>query len=190
MMDVLSGQPDLVNSARPDGQSRYAPLHQAAHGGATVGVVRELIMKGAWRGLREAKGERPIDIAKRRGHDHLLGTLEPPDKLGLNEATLATIQQRFHAVIKSRVGTILQHHKIRLPELEVLRELDRPQLWFPVPYMNGGFWFNLETNSGSAKLVSLSWSRDVPDSERRHEITATNTLGQKFPSESRDMARV
>src|SRR4051812_4682526 len=117
VMDVLHGRPDLVNSSRPDGRSRYAPLHQAAHGGATAGVVLELVNMGAWRGLREAKGERPVDIAKRRGHGHLLGVLEPPDRIELSGSVLGLIQTHFHTVIKQRCGTILKSHRIRLPEL-------------------------------------------------------------------------
>jgi hypothetical protein len=190
VFDILHGHSELVNSARPDGRSRYAPLHQAAHGGAPVHVVKQLIAMGAWRGLREAKDERPIDIAKRRGHGHLLGVLEPPDKTNVPSPVLDIIQERFHAVIRGRSGTIVKRHRIRLPDLEVLRELERPQLWFPMPFMRGGFWFHLEPNGRETKLISLSWSRAVERSERRHEITANGTLEQTFPEESRDMAHL
>lgn len=188
VFDILHGRGDLVNSCRPDGRSRYAPLHQAAHGGAPVGVVKQLIAAGAWRGLREAKGERPLDIAKRRGHGHLLGVLEPPEKISLPPHVLEMLQDRFHEVIRSRAGTIVRKHRLRLPELEVLRELARPQLWFPVPFMRGGFWFNLEPNGREPKLISLSWSHDDEGSERRHEITTSGTLEQAFPPDSRDVA--
>lgn len=46
--------------------------------GAPVEVVTRLIELGAWRGLRNAAGERPVDIARRRGHRRLLDILEPP----------------------------------------------------------------------------------------------------------------
>src|SRR5262249_20184868 len=67
----------LVNATRPGGSSLYAPLHQAAHGGAPVEVVERLLALGAWRTLQNAKGERPVDVAERKGHTHLLPVLQP-----------------------------------------------------------------------------------------------------------------
>src|SRR4051794_7799346 len=77
VLAFLAGQADLVNVTRPDGRSWYAPLYQAAHGGAPAEVAERLIRLGAWRLLPTATAERPIDIARRRGHAHLLGPLEP-----------------------------------------------------------------------------------------------------------------
>ena len=48
---------------RPGGHSRYTVLHQAAHGGAPVAVVEQLLALGAWRTIRTACGERPVDVA-------------------------------------------------------------------------------------------------------------------------------
>jgi len=64
---------------------------------------------------------------------------------------------------------------LRLPELEVLLELDRPQMWFPVPGMYGGFSYWLESTGADAKLVSESWSRVVGGSGQRHEITSAGS---------------
>src|SRR5947209_2060433 len=70
-------QSRLANATRPGGHSLYAPLHQAAHGGAPVEVVERLLALGAWRTLQNANGERPVDVAERRGHLHLLPILQP-----------------------------------------------------------------------------------------------------------------
>ena len=70
----------LVNTTRPGGSSLFAPLHQAAHGGASVEVAQRLIGMLAWRTLQNARGERPVDVAERRGHRHLLGVLAPEHK--------------------------------------------------------------------------------------------------------------
>ncbi|MDP9371072.1 MAG: ankyrin repeat domain-containing protein [Chloroflexota bacterium] len=73
VLATLSQQPDLINSTRPGGRSLYTVLHQAAHGGAPIDAVERLLAFGAWRTLRTAQGERPVDIAERGGHGHLLG---------------------------------------------------------------------------------------------------------------------
>ena len=64
LLALLANHDELVNSARPDGWSLYAPLHQAAHGGAPVEVVVRLIGMGAWRTPRNARGERPVDACR------------------------------------------------------------------------------------------------------------------------------
>jgi hypothetical protein len=77
VFELASAHPELVNSCRPGSKSLYAPLHQAAHGGASVEVVRRLIELGAWRTLQNSRGERPVDVAERKGHHHLRDVLEP-----------------------------------------------------------------------------------------------------------------
>src|SRR3954468_23302287 len=77
VLALLAEEPALINASRPDGPSRYALLHQAAHGGAPTEVVEALLAKGAWRTLRTANGERPVDIAAQRGHTHLVALLQP-----------------------------------------------------------------------------------------------------------------
>ena len=49
VIGILSEHRDLVNSTRPGGLSLYAPLHQAARGGASAEVILNLIRLGAWR---------------------------------------------------------------------------------------------------------------------------------------------
>jgi hypothetical protein len=47
VLEALDAEPLLINSPRPGSASWYAPLHQAAHGGAPVDVVMRLIALGA-----------------------------------------------------------------------------------------------------------------------------------------------
>jgi len=77
VLDLLAKNPDWVNATRLGGTSLYTPLHQAAHGGAPADIVRRLIGLGALRTLRNARGERPVDVAARQGHQHLIGVLPP-----------------------------------------------------------------------------------------------------------------
>jgi hypothetical protein len=103
VFDLLSEHEDLVNTTRPGGSSLYAPLHQAAHSGAPVEVAQRLIKMLARRTLQNARGERPVDIAERRGHRHLLGVLAPEHKHHVPAGVLLTIQSHFHAVIRGRI---------------------------------------------------------------------------------------
>ena len=171
LVDAFGG----VNSARLDGSSWYTPLHQAAWHGAPVEVVRNLIDEGAWRTLRNARGERAVDIAVRRSHRHLLKELTPEFKRDVPLEVLQKIQTRFHAVIHGRAEQLIKEQQLRLPELEPLLELDRPEMWFSVPGMYGGFRYKLESIGVQAKLVCDSWCRVVGGSGQRHEITSAGS---------------
>ncbi len=162
----------LVNSTRPGGSSWYAPPHQAAWHGAEVAVVQRLIDLGAWRTLRNARGERAVDVAERRGYRHLLRVLAPEIKLHVPREVLLGVQAHFHAVIRGRAQHLVDEEGLRLPELEPLLELDTPEMWFPVPGMAGGFAYRLASDGVQALLVSESWCRMVGGSEQRHEISS------------------
>jgi hypothetical protein len=171
VIELVSECRESVNSCRPDGKALFAPLHQAAHAGAPVEVVHRLIEMGAWRTLQNARGERPVDVAERKGHLHLREILEPVISHCVPIGVLLKVQSHFHDVIRARIDEQLPDHGLRLPELEPLLELDRPQMWFPVPGMYGGFSYRLESLGVEAKLVSESWCRVVDGSGQRHEIT-------------------
>mgnify|MGYP000856158364 CR=1 FL=1 len=175
VFELISEYREFVNSCRPSGKSLFAPLHQAAHAGAAVEVVHRLIDLGAWRTLQNARGERPVDVAERRGHNHLREVLEPVLKHRIPHGVLLRIQFHFHEVIRGRINRELPDHGLRLPELEPLLELDRPQMWFPVPGMYGGFSYRLESAGVEAKLLSESWCRVVDGSGQRHEITSEDS---------------
>lgn len=172
LLEILSTKSELINSCRPGGKSLYAPLHQAAYGGAPAGIVGQLIALGAWRTLQNARGERAVDVAERKGHHQLRAVLAPLLKHQVPTGVLLKIQSNFHEVIRGRIDQELPNHQLRLPELEPLLELDRPQMWFPVPGMYGGFSYRLESTGVDAKLVAESWSRVVGGSGQRHEITS------------------
>ncbi|MGC4089274.1 MAG: ankyrin repeat domain-containing protein [Polyangiaceae bacterium] len=161
-----------VNSTRPSGRSWYAPLHQAAHGGAPLDVVRRLLALGAFRALRCAAGERPVDIARRRGHAHLSSALEPVYRHRVASEELEAIQRNFHAVIRGRVERLVDDQRLRLPELEPLLELEEPRMVFPVPGMYGAFHYELDPSGAEALLICESASRVAERWGERHEVTA------------------
>ncbi len=172
---ILDAEPALVNSVRPGGASWFAPLHQAAHAGAAVAVVERLVGFGGWRGLRTAAGERPVDLARRGKHTHLLDVLEPPRRADVPAETLRRIQVYFHAVIRARVQHLVDGHALRLPELEVLLELAEPRMVFPVPDLHGRFEFRLEPAGPDSRLVVDAFAE-------RHEVTATQVRLLAHPS--------
>ena len=95
VLELLAKHEVLVNSTRPGGLSLYAPLHQAAHGGASVKVAQQLIGMGAFRTPLNARGERPIEVAERRGHQHRFGVLTPEYKRHVPSEVLLKIQAQF-----------------------------------------------------------------------------------------------
>lgn len=175
VLSILNREPALVNTTRPGGASLYAPLHQAAHGGAAERFIHALIRLGAWRTLQNARGERPIDIAEKRGHSHLLDPLAPKLKRRIPVGILMKIQSHFHAVVRGRAAKEVDKYRLRLPELEPLLEIDEDKMWFPVPGMYGGFAYWLEKEGVEAKLVTESWCRVVEGSGQRHEITSAGS---------------
>lgn len=101
LLKILERDPSLVNTTRPNGKARYGPLHHAAYGGAPEHLVSQLIRLGAFRTLRDAQGNRPVDIARNRSHWHLLTILEPVFERRVRPDVLAEIQIRFHEVIRA-----------------------------------------------------------------------------------------
>ena len=172
VFDLIRQHPHFVNSSRPDEPSWFAPLHRAADSGVVPEIANRLIAAGAWRALRTSAGERPVDVARRRGHDHLLAALEPRRRLDVPADVLETLEKQFHELIRQRMREFEVTHELRLPDLEVMVELERPELWFPVPGMYGGFHFRLEAGG---RLLASSWSRIVSGSEEHHEITESGT---------------
>jgi len=180
VLKVISENRELVNATRPGGHSLYAPLHQAAHGGAPKEVVDQLIRYGAWRTLQNSIGERPIDVAVRQGHKSLAAQLEPQYKHHVPIGVLLKIQAHFHVVILGRAKQLVDGQSLRLPELEPLLELEKPSMWFPVPGMYGGFSYRLETCGVTAELISESWCRVSGGSGQRHAI---GSAGSKLVEE-------
>lgn len=176
VLEIVTDSPKLVNCSRPGGHSFYAPLHQAAYHGATLDLVERLLRLGAFRTLRNARGERPLDVAARRGHAHLAQALQPEVRHFVPEGVLRKIEANFHSVIVGRAADLVAEHALRLPLLEPLLEQLRPEMWFPVPGMYGGFRYFLEQERPEALLVSESWSRVVGGSGQRHHITSLQAV--------------
>ncbi|WP_426954137.1 hypothetical protein [Muricoccus radiodurans] len=177
ILGILREHPRLANTTRLGGKSLYAPLHQAAYSGAPIEVVVEMIRLGAWRTLQNARGERAVDVAQRRGHKEIVRTLLPVLQRKVPHGILARVQAHFHSVIRGRASGTPYMSALRLPELEPLLELGTGSepVWFAVPGMYGGFVYHLRNDGVEAVLISESWSRVVGGSGQRHEITSAGS---------------
>lgn len=121
--------------------------------------------------LRNARGERPFDVARRRGHSHLLTVLDPVVVHDVSLNALNEIEPHFHALIRHRANPMIEKHELRLPDLEILRELPSPAMWLPIPEMYGGFRFTLEQFHDCDVLVATSWSSARKGSGQEHLIS-------------------
>ncbi len=84
---------------------------------------------------------------------------------------LKSIRNRFHAVIRERVGDLVDTHGVELPELSQASVAGN-EGWLDIPGMTGGFSYWFETGGDEAVLISESWSRVSSGSGQRHEITS------------------
>lgn len=155
-----------ANQWRIGGTSLYTPLHQAAWHGAPVDVVSRLIELGAWRSLRTADGERPVDIARARGHHHLLDVLATADPSPDRLDRYAAWDDHLDDLVQERTRPLDPISYRRVPT-EIVAAEDIDTLWFPYPGMYGGFSISIHKN----RLFVESWCRVVGGSGQAHVIT-------------------
>ncbi|HIY23180.1 MAG TPA: hypothetical protein H9837_02565 [Candidatus Brachybacterium merdigallinarum] len=160
--DTWSG----ANQWRIDGRSWFTPLHQVAWLGAPAKVAERLLRAGAWRSLRTADGDRPIDIARRCGHHHLLDTLAVREVSASDQRRFAAWDSHLAALIAERTRP-LEPVRFRPVPTDLLVMEQMETLWVPYPGMYGGF--SLSVHRG--RLVVESWSRVAGGSGQAHVIT-------------------
>mmetsp|Transcript_646 Transcript_646/g.776 ORF Transcript_646/g.776 Transcript_646/m.776 type:complete len:236 (+) Transcript_646:451-1158(+) len=175
--EVLGEYPQFINCPAYGSESLYTPLHHAADGNAPEGVIRTLVELGAWRTLETSDGERAVDIARRKNYAKLIELLQPEIYHDVPEDVLQSIQEKFHDVVRERLGASKLLDNFRLPQLCVLLENpdEIPRLDCAIPGFYGGFYSTLHGSGGNVKLVTESWSRVVGGSGQRHEITGDST---------------
>jgi hypothetical protein len=172
IFSVLEQNRDLINATFLDDPLWYSPLHYFIEENAPIELLEKTIGLGAWRTLKTRNDEKAIDIAHRNGRDELEGLLTPIYCHNIELESLSKIQKHFHEVIIRRINRLPNWKPLRLPELEVLLELEDPNMWLAVPGMYGGFNYWLAYNRDKTiRLISENWSRIVGGSGQRHEIT-------------------
>lgn len=151
--------------------SWFAPLHQAAFLGAPVAVAKRLLELGAWRSLRNADGDRPIDLAERHGHHHLREALAVPELNAHEKRRFAAWDEHLLALVSERTRT-LDAVKVRPVQTEVIALDQLDSLWFSYPGMYGGFNMSIHKD----RLHVESWSRVVGGSGQAHVITESGCV--------------
>ena len=168
---VEHGTWSTANQWRITGRSWFTPLHQAAWLGAPVGVAERLLRAGAWRSLRTADGDRPLDIARQRGHHHLLETLAVHDLGAADQRRVTAWDSHLADLIAERTRPLAPVRFRPVPtELLVVERME--SLWVPYPGMYGGF--SLSVHRG--RLVVESWSRVAGGSGQAHVITESGSV--------------
>lgn len=132
-----------INLVRPDGGSWNTFLHHAVQGNASSEVVKELVARGHLRSIRNADGERPVDLATRLERNHLVPWLEPVVKHSVPEKKLAALETQFHELIRKDSAWRKYGDELRLPTLEVLLEREDLLMTFQIPWKWGGFVYRL-----------------------------------------------
>ncbi|KQU58170.1 hypothetical protein ASG84_16130 [Rhodococcus sp. Leaf278] len=140
-----------VNSTRSGGKSHFTPLHQAAWSGDAHGI-HGLINRGAWRSVRDADGNRPVDIYTMQGHTTYTTSLEPKPVHRLGETLVESLQLRLNFLLDAELLR-WRRSPLRYPQVEVLTEIESGELWFGVPGKYGGYRLTLD---GSALHVDSS----------------------------------
>lgn len=166
-----------VNQWRLGAPSWFSPLHQAAWLGASTSVVAGLLERGALRTLPTRDGRTAYDIARARGHVHLLDQLAPPAEEGLTAERIAALDIGLASIVERRLnlpegiaesyGRPLEEC-LRYPPVVVLPECPGQWLWFGVPRMYGGFSITLMKGN---YLFVESWIRVVGGSGQAHVVT-------------------
>jgi hypothetical protein len=181
-----------INWWRPGGPAWFTPLHQAAWHGAPPDVAAELIRRGALLSLRDSRGRTAYDVrcqkdleandpkvvaAQQRKSLVLRECYLKPPPSPLPAATIAALDCHLADVIDSRIrGVLYNGHDpqqiLRYPPVEILHEVPRQRLLFPVPGMYGGFDITLMDDFLDVK----SWCDVADGSGQEHLITAEGVI--------------
>jgi hypothetical protein len=88
-------------------------------------------------GLRttDGKNQRPLDIAREKGHAHLYAILSTNNLPQVSDTDLAQVEAHFHTVILCEAMGTFKPELMRLPDLGMLR--DKPRVSMQVPGMHG-----------------------------------------------------
>lgn len=160
-----------ANQWRIGGQSWFTPLHQAAWLGASLETVEELLRRGAWRSLRNADGDRPIDVARKRGHAQLTDALEVREPSEYEQRKFAAWDRHLAGLINDRTEG-LEPVTFREVPTETIALEPLENLYFAYPGMYGGFSMSIFKD----RLLVESWCRVVGGSGQAHVITESGCV--------------
>ncbi|CBF71411.1 hypothetical protein AN6763.2 [Aspergillus nidulans FGSC A4] len=99
----------------------------------------------------------PAEIAHVLGYDDIYGILAPVVRHVVPVRTQTYLQAKFNELLLSELEDCAQLPAgcIRFPPLSVLTELEHPEIWFPLGFLQKGFLFRLD----GREVVVLSIGR-------------------------------
>lgn len=89
---------------------------------------------------------------------------------------LQNLEAHLHALIRSRVGDLVEARGIVLPHLTATLPTESQPAWFPVDGMYGGFSFWAAGDPDAPTIICESWSRVEDGSGQRHVITEVGSV--------------
>jgi hypothetical protein len=158
-----------ANALRVGDASGMAPLHHAASQGAHTDVVDDLVVRGAWRTLRNGDGDTAEVIARRLGHVRLADQLRPQPVVEIDEEIVADLEVFLRALVEVRTRRL--GRRLRPPQLGPLTEHPEATMWLGIPGMYGGFACRWAEGASEPTVEVRSWSRVTGGSGRAHRIT-------------------
>lgn len=166
-----------IKSWRPGGKTWLTALHQVGWNGAPRDVAAWLIERGALRSQPDARGRTAHDLAVEHNQPaELLELLTPPPS-PLPRDELAALDVQLTEIIDNLIKHLFRGEDLRAlfryPPIEVLHELPGRQLWFPVPYLWGGFRVGLLADN---KVELFSGYRELGPAGEVHVATAGYTI--------------
>jgi hypothetical protein len=176
VIDKLKNNTKYINSVQPDTENEYTLLHYAAQS-MNILAIKALIKLGAWRSVKSNSGEMPVNlIADIQENSEVIRLLTPKFRGRFDADQLQAIEKLYQQLIIELTEGLAGKHKLRLPQLQVLLELEKSSQWFPVPRMYGGFSSFLNYDLSNITLKVASWSRIVGESYKIHEIDKNNVV--------------
>ncbi|KAK1073934.1 hypothetical protein LTR12_001341 [Friedmanniomyces endolithicus] len=152
--------------------SGWTPLHQAVFLSAPEPVVRTLVEQGASRLLQTmwtSSSELPyrnmtaLEMAQVLGYRNLFSALSPVIHHAIPSSVLQALQRHFHSLIESDIALLPQQYSLRLPELELLTELENPEMYFPLksPKTKMGYIYRLDGRNLVVMSLGISSSEEL-----------------------------
>ena len=180
----LLADDSFVNQPCPFDDTHGALLHLAAEQGE-LDVVDTLVLKGAWRSQQDARGDRPIEVARKHDHKRLYDRLKPQFVRDVPFGILLEMQQHFHHTIRRwHAGPNLQDVEMMLPQLQPMLEVERIEFRFNIAHWLGGFNYELVSEGDDARLDVFGASRVTGGSGGRVEITRHGVKGIRLEGRS------
>ncbi|KAK6333317.1 hypothetical protein TWF718_011134 [Orbilia javanica] len=185
-LELIEDNPELVNSwrlrdpndTRPP--SGWTTLHQAALlSTSTISHIERFVSLGAFRTLRTLNtNETAYDIAKKNQRSReILDALKPNHERQLDKQTIRNLQKALDEVVMSRVSSLIERNKFRIPPVEILLELPEPHVSCPIPGFYGGFYIELREDGciqteSSCRVAGGSGQTHVIQPDGTWKITA------------------